>query len=145
MEHVLKDAENCNASVLSRTKKKFDAGIIVMQLYPKIILSPRLGSLCFSKLPYAEIIFSFPREFGHSSLASIMVKTPQILGIFPPSSPWGSVLVCLFCFPPIGVTCPGPGSWVISHDLTPDPICGLGRWQVFLGHMVLCQWSGFHN
>ena len=31
------------------------------------------------------------------------------------------------------------GSWVISHDLTPDLRCGLGRWQVFLGHMVLCQ------
>ena len=23
-------------------------------------------------------------------------------------------------FSPIGVTCPGRGSWVISHDLTPD-------------------------
>ena len=65
-------------------------------------------------------------------------------GNFPPSSPWVSVLVCLF-FPPTGVTCPGPGSRVISHDLTPDVSCGLGRKQVFLGHMVLCQWSAFNN
>ena len=37
---------------------------------------------------------------------------------------------CLFLFPPTGVKC--PGSWIISHDLTPDLIFALGRWQVFL-------------
>ena len=140
MEHVLKDAENCNTSVLSRTKKKFDAGIIVMQLYPKIIWSARLGSLCFSRSPYAEIILSLPREIWSFIICKLYGQVVSIFWEFSHPPPLEALFwfVC-FVFPPIGVTCPGPGSWVISHDLTPDLRCGLGRWQVFLGHMVLCQ------
>ena len=33
-----------------------------MPLYPKINLERKIGSLCFSRLPYAEIISSLPHE-----------------------------------------------------------------------------------
>ena len=39
---------------------------------------------------------------------------------------------CFLFFSTYSGTRPGPGSWVISHDVTSDLILGLGRWQVFL-------------
>ena len=96
------------------------AGII--QLYPKINLEREIGFPVFffgCRMPKSYSVSTWI-WFIHHSLAS-RSRRLEILGFFPPSSPWGSVFVC-FCFPPIGVTCPGPGSWVISHDLTPDLI-----------------------
>ena len=73
------------------------------------------------RLPYDEIISTSRMQFGHSVFCPTIGRFSQINWEFPTLLPLRLCSVS-FVFPPTGVTCPGPGSWVISHDLTPDLI-----------------------
>ena len=62
-----------------------------------------------------------------------MVKSSQILGIFPTSSPWGSILVCLFCFSTYRCDMPWSGFMGYFPWSYPRPQMRFGKVASFSG------------
>ena len=106
----------------------------IMQIYPKIKLITRLGSPVSPgcRMPKS---YSVGWKIWSFCIFKSLDKTSEIIGNFPTLLSlrlcFGLFVLFVSFFPSTGVTCPGPGSWVIFHDITPDLSCGLGRWQVF--------------
>ena len=106
----------------------------IMQLYPKKSQRARLGYLCRPS-PCDKIILSLPSFCIRRSVGRLPKMIWEIS--HPPT-----LKALFFSFSLFHLQV-----WHASvrvHE-TPYLICGLGKLASFLGHMVLCQWSGFHN